>query len=227
MIFALPLRMRSVMSNVVIMESWSCLGGVAMPSVGSPGHCWEILSACAPMFFARVGVGTVWVGMRGVCGTGAGIGVAAIGCISGAEVICNLGCCVPFSFFWVFRSSFAVDIFLSIYQIKLVTRLTRRPLLVAVAITRLSRFMRLNEIDEFMVSSRTSEKSLSISCTMYGLTQVDPKIEDSTYPNDHLGQCPLAGYSNQGGRCRVHGSTSATRFHSGHFNKWDILHGGS
>ena len=136
MVFTLPLRTRSVMSNVVIMESWSCHGGVAMPSVGSPDHCWEFLSAAALIVFARVGVGTVWVGMRGVCVTGAGIGTAAIGSISDVEVIYNLGCYVLFGFFWVFRSSFAMDIFWSIHQIlKQVTRLTRRPPLVSVAIT--------------------------------------------------------------------------------------------
>src|SRR5258706_111233 len=99
MAFTLPSRMRSVLSHVLIMESCSCLGGVAMASVGSPDHCWEFSSAAAFISFARVGVGTIWVGIRGACGTGAGIAAAAIGCVSDAEVMYNLGCYVLFSFF--------------------------------------------------------------------------------------------------------------------------------
>lgn len=106
---ALPLCTRSVLSHVLIMESCSCLGGVAMASVGSPDHWSEFFSAAALIFFARVGVG-----ITGACGTSAGIATAAIGCVSDANVIDNFGCYVPFSFFCVFCSPFAVDNFRSI-----------------------------------------------------------------------------------------------------------------
>ena len=116
MVFTLPVRTRSLVCHVVIVESYSCLGGVAMASVGTPDHCWAFLSATALIFCARVGVGTIWIGIRGGCGLGAGIGAAAIGCVSNAGVIYNLEYYVPFSVFWGFCSSFAVDIFWSLPQ---------------------------------------------------------------------------------------------------------------
>ena len=127
-VFTLPVRMRSVLCHVVIVESYpclggvvivesySCLGGVAMASVGTPDHCWAFSSATALIFFARVGVCTIWIGIRGVCGLGAGIGAAAIECVRNAEAIYNLEYYVPFGIFWGFCSSFAVDILWSLHQ---------------------------------------------------------------------------------------------------------------
>ena len=62
--------------------------------------------------------------------------------------------------------------------------------------------------DKSLVSLLTSENSLSEPCMTHGLREVRIKAGGSTYSNDCLGQCPLAGHSE---RRQAHGSTGATR----------------